>query len=156
MKYMETAELPDELYELLDGRELITKQHEAMMLMTVTEEGWPHTAMISVGEIVALDRGQVRLAMWNGTATTRNMIRSGKATLVLVYSGKAYYVKLALRLLPVLPAAKHPRERFEADILSVRADVAAYADIRSGIQVDFKEPEAVLTRWYETLAELRL
>lgn len=58
MKYMETAELPDELYELLDGRELITKQHEAMILMTVTEEGWPHTAMISVGEIVALDRGR--------------------------------------------------------------------------------------------------
>lgn len=156
MGQIEHLELPKELYELLDGRNLITKQHEAMMLMTVTEEQWPHTAMISVGEIVALDPKHVRLAMWSGTTTTRNMIRSEKATLVLFYLGKAYYIKLLLRLLPVLPAAKHPRERFEAEIVSARADTAQYADITSGVQVDLKEADDVLRRWHETLLELRL
>jgi hypothetical protein len=35
MKQRLSSELSRELYELLNGRDLETKQHEAMMLMTV-------------------------------------------------------------------------------------------------------------------------
>lgn len=150
------SELSAELYELLNGKELETKQHEAMMLMTVTEEGWPHTAMISVGEVIALDTKRVRLAMWSGTTTTRNMIRTEKATLSFAFAGQMHYIKLALTRLPVLPAAKHPRERFEAAIVGVRSDSARYADIETGIQIELKDGESVLRRWQETLAELLL
>ena len=156
MEQSPSQELSTELYELLNGKDLETKQHEALMLMTVTEEEWPHTAMISVGEIIALDSKRVRLAMWSGTTTTRNLIRTEKATLAFVYAGAAHYIKLSLKRLPVLPAAKHPRERFEADIVAVRSDVAQYADITTGIQIDLKEEEPVLRRWHETLAELML
>ncbi|MCJ8012060.1 pyridoxamine 5'-phosphate oxidase family protein [Paenibacillus sp. KQZ6P-2] len=153
---MPNGDLSEELYKLLNGRNLETKQHEAMMLMTVTEEGWPHTAMISVGEIVALDSRCVRLAIWPGTTTARNMIRSEKATLAFVYAGAAHYIKLSLKLLPVLPDAEHPRERFEAEIISVRSDIAQYADITTGMQIELKDGESVLRRWHETLAELLL
>ncbi|WCK54913.1 pyridoxamine 5'-phosphate oxidase family protein [Aneurinibacillus sp. Ricciae_BoGa-3] len=148
------TEISMELYELLNGKDLETKQHEAMMLQTVTEDMWPHTAMVSVGEVIALGRGDLRLALWPGTTTTQNMIRTGRALLVVIFSGKVYYVRLSLQRLPELTGARHPRERFFATVTAVRQDTAKYADIVSGVQINLKESTSVLERWKETLEEL--
>lgn len=43
------AELDAELMEWLSGTNLEHKQHEAMQLLTVSEDQWPHQAMISMG-----------------------------------------------------------------------------------------------------------
>ncbi|MDR9854202.1 pyridoxamine 5'-phosphate oxidase family protein [Paenibacillus sp. VCA1] len=152
---METIEISDDLFELLDGERLDRKQHEAMMLMTVTDDGWPHNAMISVGEIVAFDKKTLRLALWPGTNTTQNCIRSGKALLVAVYKGKVNYVRLSLTRIGMAEEAKHPLERFSAVVASFKEDVAKYADITSGIQIQLKNPDEVLTRWKETLKETK-
>ncbi|KHF32723.1 hypothetical protein CM49_05008 [Paenibacillus sp. P1XP2] len=88
MQHLHDSELSDDLFELLNGEHLERKQHEAMFLMTVTEDGWPHNAMVSVGEIVALDKKTLRIALWPGTNTTQNCIRSGKAVLVAVYKAR--------------------------------------------------------------------
>ncbi|MNN14845.1 hypothetical protein D3C81_1279270 [compost metagenome] len=151
---MENKELAPELYELLNGQDLSSKQQEALVLMTVSDDGWPHTAMISVGEIVAVSQDSLRLGLWPGTATTGNILRTGKATLAAFYAGKAFYTRLQLRPLAELAGAKHPRQRFEAQVISVKADTAKYADIRSGVQIVLHDPEAVVTRWEETVEEL--
>ncbi|MBA4544519.1 MULTISPECIES: pyridoxamine 5'-phosphate oxidase family protein [Thermoactinomyces] len=151
---MENQRISEELCQLFNGRSLEEKQHEAMMLLTVTEDLWPHIAMVSVGEILALDRTHLRLALWPGTTTTANILRTGKATLVVFFAGKAHYVRLSLKRLPELPGARHKRERFAASVVSAREDVAKYAEIRSGVTIDLKDPDAVLTRWSETLEEL--
>ncbi|MCP3746343.1 pyridoxamine 5'-phosphate oxidase family protein [Paenibacillus sp. A3M_27_13] len=151
---MQTPRIGKELFTLLDGKVLEDKQHEAMMLLTVTEDQWPHIAMISVGEVVALDEGNLRLALWPGTTTTGNMIRTGKATLAVFTGGKAHYVRLSLEHLPALPEAKHVRERFAAHVFAAREDSAQYADILTGVTVRLKEPESVIHRWKETVAEL--
>ncbi|MDO7906828.1 pyridoxamine 5'-phosphate oxidase family protein [Paenibacillus sp. JX-17] len=148
------VQLPEALLHLLNGQHLEDKQHDAMMLQTVTEDGWPHNAMLSVGEVVALDNGRLRLALWPGTTTTGNLIRSGRALLVLVHEGTAYYIRLELQLLPELEQAMYPRARFEAAVAAVREDVAKYAELRSGVTFALKEPEAVLPRWRDTLEEL--
>lgn len=146
--------LAPELYELLNGQDLNSKQQEAMVLMTVSEDGWPHTAMISVGEIAAVSQDSLRLGLWPGTVTTGNILRTGKATLAAFYAGKAFYTRLQLRPLAELTGAKHPRQRFEAQVVSCKADTAKYADIVSGVQIVLHDPEAVVTRWEETLEEL--
>lgn len=74
---MKSIELSLDVYELLNGQDLMDKQHEAMMLLTVSEDGWPHTAMISVGEIVAINLMELRIGLWPNTSTTDNIIRSG-------------------------------------------------------------------------------
>lgn len=74
--------LTPHLYTLFNGQNLSEKQHEAFMLLTVTEQNWPHTAMISAGEIIALSPTSLRLGLWGNTTTTRNIIRTGQATLV--------------------------------------------------------------------------
>lgn len=151
---MTNPALSDHLFMLLDGNNLARKQHEAFMLLTVTEQNWPHTAMISVGEIVALSRTSLRLSLWENTTTTRNIIRTGQATLTAVSNHSACYIQLSLNRLPALEEAKHPRARFAAEVVSYREDTAKYADIISGVQIQLKEPAAVIERWEESLREL--
>ncbi|GAA4716399.1 pyridoxamine 5'-phosphate oxidase family protein [Brevibacillus fulvus] len=149
------AEIDQELFELLDGNDLGKKQHEAMMLVTMTEEGWPHPAMLSVGEILAVNRTNLRLSLWPATTSVQNIRRTGQATLVAVYKGKAHYVRLSLQELPPLSFSKHPRERFAATVNWVKTDIAKYASLTSGIQIALHDPDSVIHRWQETLSELR-
>ncbi|OMF79988.1 hypothetical protein [Paenibacillus glucanolyticus] len=150
----EQATISEGLYQWLDGSDLESKQGTAMMLLSVTEDLWPHTAMISVGEIVALDRSRLRLALWPGTVTTGNLLRSGQATLVAIHDGAAHYVRLRLQALPDLPDARHPRQRFAAEVVAVREDIAKYADILSAVKIQLHDPDEVLGRWKETIEEL--
>lgn len=151
---MNGMEMPEEIFDLLNGKELVDKQHEAMMLLTISEEGWPHTAMISVGEIVAVSRTELRIGLWPDTSTTANVIRTHKATLVLFWKGKAQYIRLSLERLKELPYVQYKRVRFHAQIVEAREDMAKYAEIRSGIKIDLKNPKAVVERWSETIGDL--
>ncbi|MFI2856122.1 pyridoxamine 5'-phosphate oxidase family protein [Paenibacillus sp. JSM ZJ436] len=150
-----SIKLPEQLCRLLDGENLEEKQGEGIQLLTQCEDGWPHCAMIGAGEIIALQEDVLRLALWPGTMTTGNVIRTGKATIVLVHGAKMYYIRLVLVHLATLASARHPRERFEARIEAIREDQAPYADIVCGVTYRLKQPEEVLARWRETLEELR-
>lgn len=151
---MDNQKISKELYKLLNGENLDTKQHEAMMLLTMTEDFWPHIAMISVGEIVAKDCTKLRLALWPNTTTTHNILRTSQATFVVFFAGKAHYIRLSLQRLTPLSNAKHTRERFSAEVVSVREDTAKYADITSGVKINLKDSDNVIKRWYETIEEL--
>ncbi|WP_172253735.1 pyridoxamine 5'-phosphate oxidase family protein [Saccharibacillus deserti] len=155
---MNTGSLPrlnDALYALLGGTDLGEKTHIAMTLHTVDEEGYPHQAMVSAGEVWAEERSRLRIALWIGTGTTANLRRSGRALLAVVYEGLSYTVRLRAEALPELANARHPRARFTADVLDVRADAAKYADLTSGITIKLHDPQAVVERWEETLEELK-
>ncbi|GGE50364.1 hypothetical protein GCM10011391_31370 [Pullulanibacillus camelliae] len=148
------AKLPRELYGLFNGQDLHSKQHEAMMLLSVSKAGYPHTAMVSVGEVVAISDDTLRLALWPNSLTTGNITRTGKAMLVVFYNGKACYLTLDLQPLPELTDPKYPLKRFIAHLTELRVDTAKYADITSGVQIQLKNSEEVLIRWQETLEEL--
>ncbi|MGG1877058.1 pyridoxamine 5'-phosphate oxidase family protein [Paenibacillus cisolokensis] len=151
----ENKELPQGLCEWLNGRDLESKSDTAMVLLTVTEDGWPHTAMISAGEVIALDRSRLRLALWPGTVTAGNMKRTGQATLVTVHDGAVHSIRLRVKALPDVEGARHPRQRFAADVVHVREDRAKYAEVLSGVTFRLHDPAEVLKRWSETIAELR-
>lgn len=146
--------MSEELFCWLDGSNLANKQGDAMMLLTVTTDHWPHVAMISAGEILALDRQQLRLALWPDTTTTGNMIRTEKATLAAFVGGQAHYVRLLVTQLPELPDAEYPRVHFAASVAASRTDTARYADILTGVTIRLKNPPQVLQRWEKVLEEL--
>lgn len=80
--------LPKEIIELLNGQDLEDKKHLVMMLQSITAEGYPHTAMVSVGEIVAIDSDNIRIALWPDTQTAQRLVETGKGSLVIVYAKK--------------------------------------------------------------------
>ncbi len=148
------AELPPEVYALLNGTDLADKQEEAMMLITVSEDGWPHTAMLSVGEVAAASPNLLRIGLWQGTETSGNLKRAGKAALVLVYQGKVNYLKLQVKPLPASRESAYPRDRFEAELAGVKQDTAKYAEIVSGIRIALHDPPEVVKRWEATVRDL--
>ncbi|MNJ65080.1 hypothetical protein D3C77_610730 [compost metagenome] len=107
-----------------------------------------------MGEIVATSPTMLRISLWENTTTTRNIMRSGQATLVAFSNNAACYIQLALTKLPDLPNAKHPRTRFAAEIVSSREDIAKYADITSGVRIQLKDSAEVIERWEQVLQEL--
>ncbi len=147
-------QLSSAILELLNGKNLPDKQHEAMLLLSMDEDQWPHVAMISVGEIVALNETELRLSLWRNTVTTSNLIRTGKGTFVVFFEGVAYYVKILVKELPEISEARHERQCFSAKVANVRADVAKYADIVSGVRIRLHEPGPVIQRWEETVEDM--
>src|SRR5437868_382048 len=75
-----TPALPPELREFLDGQRLAAKTNDVIELLTVGEEGWPHVALLSVGEVLAASDTEVRLALWPDSQTTANVRRTSRAT----------------------------------------------------------------------------
>lgn len=152
---MNLIQLGHEWMEWFNGENLEKKQHEAMQLLTVSEDGWPHQAMISMGEVIAVTPNLLRLALWPGTQTSMNMSRTGKATLIAVHQQSLLSIRLDVTSLPVLREAVHPRDRFEAQVINIRVDHAPYAEITSGITFQLKDESGAITRWRETIEELR-
>lgn len=92
-------ELPDVLMKRLDARNLEAYADRVILVSTVDGDGWPHQAMLSHFEVVARDRRNVRLALYNDSTTTANIRRRGLATLTFVDERMAYYVKTSAEIL---------------------------------------------------------
>jgi hypothetical protein len=84
-----------------------------------------------------------------------NMSRTGKATLIAVHQQSLLSIRLDVTSLPALREAVHPRDRFEAQVINIRVDHAPYAEITSGITFQLKDESGAITRWRETIEELR-
>lgn len=87
------SELNDDLFQRLSGENLETFAEKVILIATVDNGGRPHPAMLSYLEVVARDRGNIRLATYKDSSTTENMRRNGKATISIIDKRVAYYVK---------------------------------------------------------------
>ncbi|MEC0127964.1 hypothetical protein [Paenibacillus pabuli] len=152
---MNVPKLDAKWLEWLSGDHLEQKQHEAMQLLTVSEDAWPHQAMISMGEVIAISPTRLRLALWQGTQTSMNMSRTGKATLIAVHEQSLLHIRLEVSPLSQIRETMVPRDRFEAEVVNVRVDQAPYAEITSGITFQLKDESEAMARWKETIQELR-
>lgn len=149
-------QVPPALRELLDSDDLAESEGFTMLLMTVTAEGWPHMAMVSVGEVVATGDDSLRLALWPGSTATRNLTPSGRATLAAVVDATSYSIRLAItRAGEVETPLAGQLARFDARVEGASADEAPYAVLESGVRFRLKDPPAVLARWAELREALR-
>jgi hypothetical protein len=153
--------LPDLLCELLSGRDLAGRTGEAILISTTDAGGWPHPALLSYGEMVAMDRHRLRLALDRTSRTTGNLRRNGKLTVCLIGPNMAYYIKAEAGL-PQDPMDGFVHlTRFEAWVASVlvdqaREDLEPGARITGGIQYDPGRPlEEALLGWRAVVDGLR-
>jgi hypothetical protein len=146
--------LPAALARLIDDDEL-TADGIAFELVTVCPDGWPHLSMVSVGELVTRGERGLRLALWPGSNATANISSTGRATLTTVVDGVPYSLRLSLTGPAAIPSATYGTlAAFDAHIEEVRADMAPYAEVLSGIRFRLRAPAEVLPRWAEIRALL--
>lgn len=62
-------------------------------MVTVDRAGFPHVALVSWYEVVALDRTTLRLGLRATSQTSQNLRERRIGTLIFVGGGAAYYVK---------------------------------------------------------------
>ena len=120
-----------------------------VVLATVDPFGWPHPALISYAELLALDPARLRLALHAGSRSTRHLRDSARATLVFADPFLTLYVKVEATALPELPRAIAPGAtppeievaRFELHVRDVLEDRAegeeAGARLTGGITVEW-------------------
>ena len=150
----EIAGLPGSIKGLLNGRDLDDKVGETFLVITVSDDGWPHVAMLSVGEVVVAPNEEIRLALWAGTSTGANLARSGKGLLALTSDGAGYYLEITARAEGPLTVADARLEAFSCSVNRVLADEVGYATLTSGIRFDLPDRVAVVDRWQATIKAL--
>lgn len=137
--------LPPRLADYLNGEELLGKA-QALRLATVSGEGWPHAALLTAGEMLALPEGELRFCLYPQTTTALNLIRDGRCTMTWVDEGAQCEVRLRARRLRHVPADMG-LACFAATVLAVREHRAPYADLTTGLRFQLHDPETVLARW---------
>ncbi len=153
--------LPDVLHGLLGGHDLAARIGQAILITTTDQGEWPHPALVSYGEVVAIARRRLRLALYRTSGTSGNLRRNGKLTLCLIGAGMAYYVKTSAR------EQQNPMEgfpdlaRFEATVNTVlvdqaREDLEPGARLTGGITFHPGRPmEETLRDWQAVVDGLR-
>ena len=149
--------LPDALAELLDGEGLAAKEGVTLLLLTTTAEGWPHVAMLSVGELVALAPDRLRAALWPASTATRNLTSRPQATIAAVHEGAAYCLRCRARRGVDLDVSSSEAGLafFELELEDILEDVVPYAKLTSGVTFTLADGPAGIARWDERIAALR-
>lgn len=148
-------QLPAFLWELLNGERLEEQIGLTVQLLTTDGDGWPRTAMLSAGEVVATAPRQVRLALWPDSASTANVARTGRCVLALVHAGSGWYIRCRGGQGPDLPLGDGRRLAFfELSVEEVLEDRVAYARLVDGIRFELPQADTVLQAWRETVTHL--
>jgi len=155
MSRLERAELTPAVTDFLDGTDLKRKVGETILLVTVGESGWPHLAMLSVGEMLAISDTRLRVALWPGTNSGNNLVRTGRATFVLVLAGAGIYIEADVTLEPQLEFEDGPLDSFLCSVTRVLVDEVDYAALTSGITFELPDEESAVARWGRTVAAMR-
>jgi hypothetical protein len=130
--------IPDGLLARLLGPVPATPLDGVIVLVTVDPVGWPHPALLSYAELLALDAGRLRVALRAGSRSAQHLRDSGRATLLFADAELCCYVKgEALALSPAPRASELARfELVVRDVLDDRAEGAeAGARLATGLTV---------------------
>ena len=147
--------LPPALERSLDGSDLRDKVGETFLLCTAGVEGWPHVAMLSVGELIATSARELRMALHAGSSTSANLERTGRGTLLAVLDGRAVTVRVRAATLDVRRVAGLELRFFSARVAELIEHKVGYAELESGVRFRLTEVDGTLRRWEQTLAALR-
>jgi hypothetical protein len=152
--------LPGDLVQRLSGRGLEAVAEKVIVVCTVDEEGFPHPALLSYFEVIAIDRSTIRLATYSTSRTTANARRTGRLTLVIVDAHVAYYIKgLVQEIAPSMRVTPY-NAKLQMRVADVLADEAnpefePGAYIAGGIRYVNPRRAVELERAHLVLAELQ-
>lgn len=137
------AGLPDDIAALFDGANLEEKFGLAYELVTVDGTGRPRVAMLSHGEILAVD-GELRLALWPGSTTSANLADGRPYLLSVVQPGSVQYLLGTAERLP----GDAPLACFSLTVDEVREDQHAGYPVKAPITYEGRRSlDETLSDW---------
>jgi hypothetical protein len=146
--------LPAGLVDLLDGSDLERKIGHTLLILAAGEDGWPHAATVSVGELLAVTSRELLLTLYAGSRTTAALAFSRRALLMTTAEGGVVKVALDVRPLTAEDSDQH-RRVFHCTVASARVDTVPYARVTHGIGFQLVDEGAALTRWKKQIEHLK-
>ena len=126
-----------------------------ILVLSELEAGWPHLAMVSVGELIVAADGRLALALWPTSTCAANLARTGRATLAVVTDGVAFSLRCHIDdELPVTAGEDPAMRGFVLRVTAAVEDAAPYADLLGGVTYRLHDAQATLARWRRTRAAL--
>jgi hypothetical protein len=120
------------------------------LLVLAVADGWPHQALISVGEVLPVSSRRLLIALWPGSTVARALTPSGRAVLSAVVGETSYLLRLETeRVADLSTALAGTLACFRCEVAAALADEAPYAVLESGIRFRLRDREATLSRWRE-------
>ncbi len=145
------TELPQELAALFNGQDLTSHWSRTVPLVTIDAAGFPHFAILSFGEILAVSPRELRIGLYPNSTTTRNAQARPNVGLLVVEGDAVYYVKGMAR-----EKAAQGIVRFDVSVEQVLVDEEPGARITGGIGFEMAQgKDAWLDMATKTIAELR-
>jgi hypothetical protein len=122
-----------------------------ILVLSELEAGWPHLAMVSVGELVVAADGRLALALWPTSTCAANLARTGRATLAVIADGVSFSLRCQVEdELPISAGEDPPMRGFALSVTAAIEDAAPYADLLSGVTYRLHDAQATLARWRRT------
>jgi hypothetical protein len=126
-----------------------------ILVLSELEAGWPHLAMVSVGELVCVADGRLALGLWPTSTCAANLARTGRATLAVVADGLAFSLRCHVDDERSITTGEDPPMRgFVLRVSAAMEDAAPYADLLSGVTYRLHDAQSTLRRWRRTRAAL--
>ncbi|WP_126449454.1 pyridoxamine 5'-phosphate oxidase family protein [Sulfodiicoccus acidiphilus] len=119
--------LPEEVLSLL--RAAAPRRNSIIVLLTVDQDQYPHSALLSPYQVLALSREKMAFHVHRGTRTAGNLSRTGKASLLLFLPPSAYTVKVDV--LSVSAMESEEEDIYYCKVRDVRRDYSELSPITS-------------------------
>jgi uncharacterized protein YndB with AHSA1/START domain len=151
---LDAPHLPSPLMREFDGDHLESRTQEAVRLSTLTQDGWPHAAYLSRGEILVVSPTTLLVMTWRNSQSTQNLNRNGRTTMGFVSEGAIVEVRGRAERLGM--ARDFPELNiFRIVAVSVKQHRAPYAEVSSGLTFTLHHPRETLNRWERQIVALR-
>ncbi len=148
--------LPASVQALLSGDRLQDKAGTGFLLVSQSEDGFPHACILSPGEVLASDSSTLRLALAAQSSTARNLQVRAAAMLCFAADGAAYYIKGEAMPVPAPPGSPEGIALFLAPIRTVLEDREPSAIVTSGFHFNDHRNEATIhAQWNASINAMR-
>ncbi|HYR45359.1 MAG TPA: hypothetical protein VER78_00040 [Thermoanaerobaculia bacterium] len=85
--------LPRDLEKLFSGQAFAARSRIVLPLLTIDPEGFPRAALLTVAEVRASSRTELKVAVRTGSRTAANLIRREKAALYYLARNSAVWIQ---------------------------------------------------------------
>ncbi|HLH85501.1 MAG TPA: hypothetical protein VKU79_01385 [Thermoplasmataceae archaeon] len=148
------SKLPGDIITLLSCNN--DPKDSVVALATADQAGFPHFALLSPYQVIAPGESTLYVAVYDGTASCSNLLRTSHGTLLLFHGGGAYYIKGSfVEHGKIESSANHTLEVvFRVQLREVLLDRSEIAPIISEPRFSVKNVRDAYTHTRESLCRL--
>lgn len=147
--------LTDDFLDAFGGRNLAGQVGLAYLLISTDEDNTPRPCMLSAGEVLVPNDRTIRVGLWPGTRTAKNLSRGERVLFCYVAARTVLYAKgRSVRL----SRSDHPKlEGFDIKVDTVESDIHPGMPVKETIAFDIEgiDLNRILEQWARQTEALR-